>query len=176
MTRCVAFDVIGLPAPQGSKSAFVRGGRAVIVEGSSKSGRDKHAAWRAAVADGARKALVEAVDPFLGPTEVVMVFYLPLPASDPHRTLHTSVPDLDRDREVDVRRVGQCRSREGRQSLLADQRQEGLRENGQWCGVHVELTDSSEFESVAPRSLRVRLEPRERWPSAHQRVASTRSS
>ena len=149
MTRCVAFDVIGLPAPQGSKSAFVRGGRAVIVEGSSKSGRDKHAAWRAAVADGARKALVEAVDPFLGPTEVVMVFYLPLPASDPHRTLHTSVPDLDKI----VRSTSDALVNAG---LVKDDSlfwlisaKKGYARDGQWCGVHVELTDSSEFESVA---------------------------
>jgi Holliday junction resolvase RusA-like endonuclease len=146
MTRSVSFDVVGLPHPQGSKSAFVRGGRAVIVEGSSKSGRDKHAAWRAAVADGARKALANA-EPFLGPTECVMVFYLPLPASDPHRTLHVSAPDLDKL----VRSTGDALVNAG---LLKDDSllwlisaKKGYARNGQWTGVHISLADSSDAEA-----------------------------
>ena len=149
MTQSVEFDVVGLPAPQGSKSAFVRGGRAVIVEGSSKSGRDKHAAWRSSVAEEARKALGECGEPFTGPTEVVMVFYLPLPASDPHRTLHTSTPDLDKL----VRSTGDALVNAG---LVRDDSlfwlisaKKGYARDGQWTGAHIVLSDSSEFESLA---------------------------
>jgi crossover junction endodeoxyribonuclease RusA len=50
----VIIDVYGQPAPQGSKSAFIRGGRAIVTEGGSKTGRSAHAAWRQAVATAAR--------------------------------------------------------------------------------------------------------------------------
>ena len=90
----ISFSVLGLPAPQGSKSAFVRGARAVIVDGSSKTGRDKHALWRSQVSDAANAARGETQ--FSGPVGVSVVFYLPLPASDPHRTLHAKKPDADK--------------------------------------------------------------------------------
>ncbi len=147
MTRSVSFDVVGLPHPQGSKSAFIRGGRAVIVEGSSKSGRDKHAQWRAAVCDAARKALETSDGPFIGPVECVMVFYLPLPASDPHRTLHSSAPDLDKL----VRSTGDALVNAG---LLKDDSllwlisaKKGYARSGQWTGVHISLADSSDAEA-----------------------------
>jgi hypothetical protein len=53
MTAPVVLRVYGTPAPQGSKSAFVRGGRAVLVEGKGP-GRQSHATWRQAVATAAR--------------------------------------------------------------------------------------------------------------------------
>lgn len=91
-----AFRVFGIPAPQGSKSAFVRGGRAVVVDGSSAVGRAKHHAWRQDVADAARKALEARGERFPGLVGLEIAFYLPLPASDPHRTLHGTAPDLDK--------------------------------------------------------------------------------
>jgi len=94
MRERVIFDVIGLASPQGSKSAYVRGGRAVIVDGSSKSGRDKHAQWRGDVCAGAmaaRKGIT-----FEGAVEVRIAFYMPLVASDPYRSLHTTSPDIDK--------------------------------------------------------------------------------
>ncbi len=33
----IVLSVVGVPAPQGSKSAFVRGGRPVMVDGTSKT-------------------------------------------------------------------------------------------------------------------------------------------
>lgn len=101
-TESVDIWVDGVPAPQGSKSAYVRAGRAVIVEGASKSGRAKHAAWRKAVKDavveqavefGPRKHLV----PFVGPVSVTILFLLPRPKSS--RDLLGWVPkrpDLDK--------------------------------------------------------------------------------
>ncbi len=94
MAEFVQFDVLGVPAPQGSKSAFVRAGRAVIVDGSSKTGRDKHSLWRSQVSDIASQ--VRDGMQFGGPVGVSVVFFLPLPASDPHRTLHAKKPDADK--------------------------------------------------------------------------------
>jgi len=93
MADNVTFSVVGVPAPQGSKSAFVRGGRAVIVDGSSKTGREKHAQWRDDVCRAARIAKSEM---FTGPVSVTITFWLQLPASDPHRWRHITTPDLDK--------------------------------------------------------------------------------
>lgn len=76
----LTINVIGTPAPQGSKRAFVVNGRAVMAESSKKV-----APWRQDVkhatldAIGGGTNLVDAVDPLTGPLEVVVVFYLPRP-------------------------------------------------------------------------------------------------
>ena len=44
--------IVGVPAPQGSKTGVVRGNRAILIEGGSQTGRDKHRAWRDACAAG----------------------------------------------------------------------------------------------------------------------------
>ncbi len=89
------FFVSGIPVPQGSKSAFVRGGRAVVVEGASKSQRDRHAAWRADVTLAARLSR-HGPDPITGPVDVRLDFYFPLPKGDQHRPAHTVAPDIDK--------------------------------------------------------------------------------
>jgi Holliday junction resolvase RusA-like endonuclease len=88
------FDVVGVPAPQGSKSAFVIGKRAVIVDGSSKVGREKHKTWRSCVTEAAMEARDD--HEFTGPVSVQVRFFLPLPSSDPHRSIHSTKPDLDK--------------------------------------------------------------------------------
>lgn len=45
----VTIEISGIPAPQGSKTAVVRGDRAILIEGGSTTGRLRHADWRAAV-------------------------------------------------------------------------------------------------------------------------------
>ena len=93
----VTFEVVGLPAPQGSKSAYVRGGRAVVVDGSSKSGRERHARWRADVTDAARRARsLIAEGSFAGAVEVDVTFWFAPLRSDPYRTRHTTAPDIDK--------------------------------------------------------------------------------
>jgi Holliday junction resolvase RusA-like endonuclease len=91
----LSFFVAGVPVPQGSKSAFVRGGRAVIIEGASKAQRDRHAAWRADVTLGAARAHQGRAQ-LLGPLSVELEFFLPLPKSDAYRWAHVSAPDLDK--------------------------------------------------------------------------------
>lgn len=72
------FFVPGIPAPGGSKKAFVNvhTGRAVIVD-DAKRNKD----WRATVALAAEKAMKDAgIDaPLDCPLEVRMVFYMPRP-------------------------------------------------------------------------------------------------
>jgi Holliday junction resolvase RusA-like endonuclease len=93
----IRLEVHGIPSPQGSKSAFVRKGRAVMIEGSSASGRTAHAAWRQAVATAARDFLTENPRPPIDePVELIADFRFPATASDPYRRRHTVKPDLDK--------------------------------------------------------------------------------
>lgn len=94
----IALTVHGVPAPQGSKTAYVRGEHAVVVEGSSKSGRAKHAAWRQAVATAARDHL-DAGGPVApdGALTVTMLFRFVRPKSR-RKTERwvTTKPDIDK--------------------------------------------------------------------------------
>lgn len=88
--------VHGVPAPQGSKSAFVRGGRAVVVEGSSKSGREKQRAWRTAVTLQAIEARGDQPT-ITGPVKVTIAFAMPKPKSAPKSVVWTTKkPDIDK--------------------------------------------------------------------------------
>ncbi len=144
MGEIIQFDVLGLPAPQGSKSAFVVAGRAVIVDGSSKTGRDKHALWRSQVSDAANAA--RGKTQFAGPVGVSVVFYLPLPASDPHRTLHATRPDADKA----LRSVLDSLTTSG---LVRDDSQvyevkatKLYARDGHWTGASIQVWDASEDE------------------------------
>ncbi len=93
----IELRVVGVPAPQGSKTAFVRGGRAIVAEGKGP-GRQRHADWRQAVATAARDYL-EAhprARPIRGPVQVAISFRFPPTRSDPYRTRHTTKPDVDK--------------------------------------------------------------------------------
>lgn len=85
------FHVAGVPAPQGSKNAYRRGGRVVLVESSKKV-----KPWRAAVAQAATIAYLHA-EPIDGPVTVEVEFILPRPKSLPKRVIHmTKKPDADK--------------------------------------------------------------------------------
>jgi len=93
----IRIEVMGLPFPQGSKSAFIRGGHAVVVEGSSKKGRSGHAAWRQAVATAARDWLGENPrEAIHEPVVLRMKFRFPTVASDKYRSRHFTKPDLSK--------------------------------------------------------------------------------
>lgn len=98
------FRAYGTPVPQGSKNAFVRGKRAVLVEASKTL-----PAWRKAVTEAAESALRrQGVGPVEGPVGAAMTFYLPRPKGHygtgrnagelkPGAPRHPSVkPDLDK--------------------------------------------------------------------------------
>lgn len=95
----LAVQVHGTPAPQGSKTAIVRNGRARLIEGGSTSGRVKHRAWRDAVTLAAKLAAVSAGldEPLTGPLLFVAEFRFDRPKSVPRAmTWKPTRPDLDK--------------------------------------------------------------------------------
>lgn len=96
----VELQVIGVPAPQGSKSAVMRGGRPIIIEGKSNTGRAKLVEWRRAVADAARAHLTTGAAPFGSgvPVCVAINFRLTRPksVSKKQRPWPTVKPDIDK--------------------------------------------------------------------------------
>lgn len=96
MTEPVTFRVLGVPAPQGSKRAVVIGKRAVVIDGSSDTGKAATKEWRQAVADTAHEVWAGR-PPLNGPVSLSVRFILPRPksAARKHRW-HCSRPDLDK--------------------------------------------------------------------------------
>lgn len=91
----IEFRVYGTPAPQGSKTAFVRGGRAVVVDGSSSTGRQKLSSWRAEVAREAQN--IASGDLIEGPIGVEINFVMPKPKSAPKGKIFCDKkPDIDK--------------------------------------------------------------------------------
>lgn len=89
--------ILGVPAPQGSKTAVQRGGRAILIEGSSTTGRQAHRAWREAVAWQAKAHVLEHGHFGDGPAAVTVTFHMPKPKSKPKKARWISVkPDLDK--------------------------------------------------------------------------------
>lgn len=92
-------EVVGLPAPKGSKTGFYNQTlkRVVIVEGKSGPGRKAVAAWQDAVCEQAR-LFIEAhpQPPLTGPLAVDLKFRFPPTKSDPYRFWHATKPDLDK--------------------------------------------------------------------------------
>lgn len=93
----IQIHVLGVPAPQGSKTAIARGGRAFVIEGGSTVGRVKHRAWR----DAVTAATLEQVPHQLrfhqdDALEVEIDFVMPRPKSRPHDRLCKVKPDLDK--------------------------------------------------------------------------------
>jgi len=85
------FHVPGVPAPQGSKNAYRRGNKILLVESSKKV-----KPWRAAVAQAATIAYLR-TEPIDGPVAVEIDFHLPRPKSLPKRVIWmVKKPDLDK--------------------------------------------------------------------------------
>jgi len=97
MNTLAAFEVLGVPAPQGSKTVMPGG---IMVDGTSTTGRAKHKAWRSAVADVARCAAGD--EPYDGALQVSISFRLPMPASRPAKVRTVGIwpkstkPDIDK--------------------------------------------------------------------------------
>lgn len=91
--RLLSFTVVGTPAPQGSKTGFVVGGRAVITDKNPTSLRS----WRQDVRQAALEALPDGW-PVDGAFTVSLAFRLPRPRSHPKsKGLRvTKRPDLDK--------------------------------------------------------------------------------
>ena len=103
-------DVLGFPAPKGSKSSFVvkRAGtpgnhpshfRAVTTDKPAHGDGDKLNPWKLAVSSAVQRAVRRAGNPppLDGALEVTIAFWLPRPASTPMRVEYpTKKPDLDK--------------------------------------------------------------------------------
>jgi Holliday junction resolvase RusA-like endonuclease len=87
----ISYFIEGEPAPQGSKTGFVKNGRVVMVESSKKV-----KPWRVAVTEQtARYMSWETLNPLDTPVEIALVFYLPKPKSV-KRQWPSVKPDLDK--------------------------------------------------------------------------------
>lgn len=92
MTEPVTFRVLGLPAPQGSKTVY--NGRP--VEGGSQTGRENVKAWRNVVAETAHEVWAGR-PPIDGPVSLSIKFVMPRPKAAPKKNRwHASRPDLDK--------------------------------------------------------------------------------
>ena len=91
LSKSFQFFIAGLPAPQGSKNAYLRGKKVVLVEASKKI-----EPWRKAVAEAAKKRLQETGEIYFDEgVEVWVRFILPRPPSN--KSLYPIVPpDLDK--------------------------------------------------------------------------------
>lgn len=98
MSEPIVLEVVGLPAPKGSKSiARGKGGQVWLKEGSSKEQRARLDQWNNAVAGAARDYLAaHPQQPLSGPLSVVMSFRFPPVASAPDRYFHIVEPDADK--------------------------------------------------------------------------------
>lgn len=94
----VLLDVVGIPQPQGSKTAFVVKGRAVLTEGRNASSRAAFKSWRDGVTLAARDWQQLHGEPSADePVDVRITFRLPRPKSAPKRRLWPDrKPDLDK--------------------------------------------------------------------------------
>lgn len=82
--------VFGNPAPQGSKTAVVRGGKAIMFESSKKLPE-----WRDTVMFTTKMAMLDVDGPLEGPVKAVMYFFLEPPLKL-NRERPTTKPDLDK--------------------------------------------------------------------------------
>lgn len=88
----LSFFVNGSPVPQGSKTGYVRNGRAVLVEANKKL-----PVWRKTVKFAALEAINQKPWVMLNqPVKLVVNFYLPRPKDPKHKQYPGSKPDLDK--------------------------------------------------------------------------------
>jgi Holliday junction resolvase RusA-like endonuclease len=87
----ISFNVYGIPAPQGSKTAKVINGRVIMWEASSKV-----KPWRAAVKNTATSYMRDENVPIISkPVEICLTFFMPKPKSV-KREVPSVKPDLDK--------------------------------------------------------------------------------
>jgi Holliday junction resolvase RusA-like endonuclease len=98
----VVLDVVGVPAPQGSKTAFKNptGGRPILREGGSQTGFQKLKDWRHAVSDTAARWTREngSPPPIAAAASIDVTFYFVRPKSYPKKAScwKTTKPDVDK--------------------------------------------------------------------------------
>lgn len=135
----ITFDIVGLPSPQGSKRAFIVGGKARMTD----MGGTKAVAWRDSVANQARTLATEhgCLD---GPLLLDILFRFPMPGSRPKATRtigvawKTTAPDsskLLRAVEDGLQAGGLIRN----DSTIVDHRIRKIEVNVGWSGASIAL-------------------------------------
>lgn len=89
----IVFTVIGLPAPQGSKTRMPNG---AMIEAASQTGRDNLRSWRDSVTTACRGCPQRPAVPLDEPVRVTIEFLFPASKSKPYRHHHAQKPDLDK--------------------------------------------------------------------------------
>jgi Holliday junction resolvase RusA-like endonuclease len=143
----IRFDVHGHPAPQGSKTAVMRGARPHLIEAGNQNSRQRHHDWRTAVTLAAL-AHVPETGPLDGPLALTVTFRFPMPTSRPKHiqttgiAWKTSAPDLDKL----IRATGDALTAAG--IIRDDARIVTITarkiEVVSWTGATIELTDQLE--------------------------------
>lgn len=87
----VTFRVLGVPAPQGSKTRMPNG---AMLEGGSQTGRDKQRAWRTAVAEAAHQHRPDT--PLDGPLRLTLELRMPRPKARKLALWCDRKPDVDK--------------------------------------------------------------------------------
>jgi Holliday junction resolvase RusA-like endonuclease len=89
--------VVGTPMPQGSHTAYIRGGKAIVVPAGSAATQAMFRTWRRQVKEAGEQWLVENPQPPIDePVRCFITTYMPLPEGDPYRTRHATTPDWDK--------------------------------------------------------------------------------
>ena len=129
--------VEGTPAPQGSKSGFIRGGRVVLVESSKKV-----KPWREAVGAKARETVGELLD---GPLELSVTFVMPRPKSLGDKPAPPMVqrPDTDKLlRSTCDALTGTCYGDDSQVVTIHAHKRRA--ETGETPGAHIPLTPANQ--------------------------------
>lgn len=94
----VTIEVHGIPRPQGSKTAYVVKGRAVVAEAGNKTSRAAFHSWRDGITHAAQRWQDEHHAPVCdAPARITIVFRLPRPKSAPRKRVWPDTrPDLDK--------------------------------------------------------------------------------
>lgn len=136
----VTFTILGLPAPQGSKTKMPNG---ALVEGSSTTGREKLRDWRTAcIAAAADQATL--AGRMSGALELTVQFRFPMPASTPKRDhpqrLKATKPDLDKLVRAlgDALKLGGLIDDDARIARLTCEKIETV----EWCGAVVTIGEA----------------------------------
>jgi Holliday junction resolvase RusA-like endonuclease len=142
--------VIGVPVPQGSKTAhpFRRkdGSLGVAVHEGGKAASLKD--WRRAIADAVRDLFDEGGDTMRGPVVLAATFYLPRPKSAPKRRLF---PDSRPDCDKLFRSAGDALSKVAYEddSRIVDLFVRKRFANGRPPGVEIELRPATEADLLS---------------------------
>lgn len=79
--RRISFDVVGTPAPKGSSRAIMRGGRPIVVQGSSNVTLKKQQTWASCVSAAAAFEMQREQPIAKAPLQVDVTFILVRPAA-----------------------------------------------------------------------------------------------